>query len=409
MSNSFHFYSEKQQLNLGMVQNLSEMSARSGNMASKTKVVLNNSSGRCSRRKRSLRKSKYAASELGVGDWSKGNKEARRGDFCVVYDLEEPPASTEKNSEMELPQQESSTSNVDIAERSLPSDFEANLEKLLDSELLYHPKTDSLFRINAAIEDKVDARLRDEAIFNLRFLHKFYNLSPECFAQAVNIADRFIVRIRVKPKYMACLATAAYLIACKMIEDREDWPSPDKLVGVARCGGSPSDLERMEGIIRTKLGDPALPPMELAVTPSHFLQLLQPLFPSAKSFQRAVGDLEICLCSAAVYSFRPALLALCIARRYLDDSSWNSAALHMMKKRLEVSDADLVVCSAELEAESRRVQSRSPAPRTLVWTLSRRTISNLQKPSAAAHGSLLHPIREEWLEEDSLDICRLFD
>ncbi|PAA48213.1 hypothetical protein BOX15_Mlig023746g2 [Macrostomum lignano] len=379
------------------------MSARSGITASN--VVMNNSSGstggRCERRSRRKRMKKRSTPEI-AADWSKGNKEARRSESQMFCHLAESPASSEDNSEIEIPH----STNVGVSP-SLPKDFEENLEKLLDSELLYHPKADPLFRINAACEDKVDAILRNEAIFNLRFLHKFYNLAPECFAHAVNISDRFIMKIKVKPKYMACVATAAYLIACKMIEDPEDWPSPEKLVSVARCGGSPSDLERMEGIIRTKLGDPIVPPMELAVTPLHFLQLLQPLFPSAKSYQRAVGDLEICLCSVAVYSFRPAVLALCIAGRYLDDCDY--AAIAFMKKRLEVSDSDLSVCSAHLEVESRRVQNRSPAPRTLVWQLSRRTISNLQKPSAAAQASLLDPIREDWLEEDNLDIGRLFD
>lgn len=94
----------------------------------------------------------------------------------------------------------------------------------------------------------------------------------------------------------------------------------------------------MEGIIRSKLGDPTVPPIETAVTPLHFLRLLQPLFPCAKSYQRAVGDLEMCLCSAAVYSFRPAQLALCIARRYVERCD-DSEALVLMKKRLEVSIA----------------------------------------------------------------------
>ncbi|PAA86176.1 hypothetical protein BOX15_Mlig023746g1 [Macrostomum lignano] len=229
------------------------MSARSGITASN--VVMNNSSGstggRCERRSRRKRMKKRSTPEI-AADWSKGNKEARRSESQMFCHLAESPASSEDNSEIEIPH----STNVGVSP-SLPKDFEENLEKLLDSELLYHPKADPLFRINAACEDKVDAILRNEAIFNLRFLHKFYNLAPECFAHAVNISDRFIMKIKVKPKYMACVATAAYLIACKMIEDPEDWPSPEKLVSVARCGGSPSDLERMEGIIRTKLATPS--------------------------------------------------------------------------------------------------------------------------------------------------------
>lgn len=402
-----------------MVRNLSAISGRPGSLDSSL-ALANNTNGsscgsRCERRSRRKRTKKGVAQEI-AADWSKGNKEARRCDsqLLVYYPTEQVAAETgpeaQTNSEVDL---DHSTNSV--ATQSPTVEFQQRLEHLLVNEILYHPKTESLMRICAPGEDKVDARLRDEAVFNLRFLHKFYNLSPECFANAVNIADRFIVKIKVKPKYMACLATAAYLIACKMVEDPMDWPTPEKLVSIARCGGSANDLERMEGIIRAKLGDQTLPDMQKAVTPLHFLRLLEPLFPNAKSFQRAVGDLEICLCSVAVYAFRPSQLALGVARRYLEGSQGTQPALLSMAKMMELTECDLAVCEAALESESRRVQSRTPAPRTLVWNLSRRTISCLQKPSAAAQASLLDPIREdrfedlEMEEDGSWEIARLFD
>uniref|UniRef100_A0A1I8HHI9 CYCLIN domain-containing protein n=1 Tax=Macrostomum lignano TaxID=282301 RepID=A0A1I8HHI9_9PLAT len=215
----------------------------------------------------------------------------------------------------------------------LPDGLEEGIYRLLDAEMVYHPRTDCLLNNTVCGDDKVNPGLRDEAMFSLRFLHKLHNLAPECFAHAVNITDRFLARVKVKAKYMSCLATAAYLIAARMIEEPENQPSPEKLVRIARCGGSPTDLERMAAIIRVKLRptaacDPAgiekpqqlqqeAGRLENAVTPLHFLSLLAPLFNSREQFLRAVGDLETALCSVTVYSCRPALLALCVARRHL--------------------------------------------------------------------------------------------
>ncbi|KER31800.1 hypothetical protein T265_02032 [Opisthorchis viverrini] len=48
------------------------------------------------------------------------------------------------------------------------------------------------------VEDKVDAALRNEAVHNLRFMHNaFFNLSTETFCKAVNLIDRFIVKVKV--------------------------------------------------------------------------------------------------------------------------------------------------------------------------------------------------------------------
>uniref|UniRef100_A0A0R3WXA6 Cyclin N-terminal domain-containing protein n=1 Tax=Hydatigena taeniaeformis TaxID=6205 RepID=A0A0R3WXA6_HYDTA len=53
----------------------------------------------------------------------------------------------------------------------------------------------------------------------LRFMHNaFFTLSAEAFCKAVNLIDRFIVKVKVKPKYMACVAAAAYYVAAKLVE-----------------------------------------------------------------------------------------------------------------------------------------------------------------------------------------------
>ncbi|KAA0189981.1 Cyclin G2 [Fasciolopsis buskii] len=133
------------------------------------------------------------------------------------------------------------------------------LRDLLAREPHYHPNNAFLFYVNPEVEDKVDAALRNEAVHNLRFMHNaFFNLSTETFCKAVNLIDRFIVKVKVKPKYMACVATASYCAASKLthpLTEDIDLPSPDTLVHITRCGGNGADLIRMEEILASKLSN----------------------------------------------------------------------------------------------------------------------------------------------------------
>ncbi|BHF66071.1 regulation of cell cycle [Sparganum proliferum] len=93
------------------------------------------------------------------------------------------------------------------------------LQKLLSMELDYHPNNAFLYYVDPVVEDKVDATLRNEAVHGLRCIHNaFFTLSAEAFCKAVNLIDRFVVKVKVKPKYMSCVAAAAYHIAARLSE-----------------------------------------------------------------------------------------------------------------------------------------------------------------------------------------------
>ncbi|KAL7065139.1 hypothetical protein AAHC03_05618 [Spirometra sp. Aus1] len=131
------------------------------------------------------------------------------------------------------------------------------LQKLLSMELDYHPNNAFLYYVDPVVEDKVDATLRNEAVHGLRCIHNaFFTLSAEAFCKAVNLIDRFVVKVKVKPKYMSCVAAAAYHIAARLSESTPELgvPNPDTLVQISRCGGNSADLLRLEDIITTKLG-----------------------------------------------------------------------------------------------------------------------------------------------------------
>ncbi|CAH8848265.1 unnamed protein product [Trichobilharzia szidati] len=131
------------------------------------------------------------------------------------------------------------------------------LHDLLSKEFTYQPNNAFLYYVNPEVDDKVDAVLRNEAVHNLRFMHNsFFNLSTETFCKAVNLIDRFIVKVKVKPKYMACVATASYCAVCKLNSSNNKnavLPDPETLVHVTRCGGNAADLLRMEEILASKL------------------------------------------------------------------------------------------------------------------------------------------------------------
>ncbi|VDM03434.1 unnamed protein product [Schistocephalus solidus] len=72
------------------------------------------------------------------------------------------------------------------------------LQKLLSMELAYHPNNAFLYYVDPVVEDKVDATLRNEAVHGLRCIHNaFFTLSAETFCKAVNIIDRFVVKVKV--------------------------------------------------------------------------------------------------------------------------------------------------------------------------------------------------------------------
>ncbi|GAA49932.1 cyclin-G2 [Clonorchis sinensis] len=291
-----------------------------------------------------------------------------------------------------------------VCEQSLLN--KEKFQYLLSKEALYHPNNAFLYYVNPEVEDKVDAALRNEAVHNLRFMHNaFFNLSTETFCKAVNLIDRFIVKVKVKPKYMACVATASYCAASKLChgssKERVDLPAPDTLVHVTRCGGNAADLLRMEEILASKLshdldgvnafdflrtfidtiiqavpdGEQDTPSVTSANKSgtggtaiekggnSSRMQLTQLI-------KRLMNRLEIALCSLEVYRFRPVCLALGILVHA------GVKGLVPVATMCGVDWADVIQAAALVE-ELYEIYYRDPLPcnrRSLVWNLSRRTL-----------------------------------
>lgn len=94
---------------------------------------------------------------------------------------------------------------------------------------------------------------RDKEAIWLTSLRHIFHFSPETFVLAVSIMDRVSTLVKIRPKYLRCVAISCLFIAAKTLEDDEDVPVTLDLVRKSQCGCSVSEVLRMEVVILNKL------------------------------------------------------------------------------------------------------------------------------------------------------------
>lgn len=316
---------------------------------------------------------------------------------------------------------------------------EARLQQLLSRESHYHPNNAFLYYVNPKTEDKVDASLRNEAVHNLRFMHNsFFNLTTEAFCKAVNLIDRFIVKVKVKPKYMACVATASYCAASRLCcsQKESELPPPETLVQITRCGGNAVDLLRMEEILASKLAHDLdgvsafdflhtftdclevtcedqsnrIPPEQETckcqtaerpdlcdqgvARPNHCISNSRVQL--SQLTKRLMARLEISMCSLDAYRFRPVCLALGIL------AQTGVKGLPSLAELCGVDWNDVLQC-ASLVDELYEIYYRdsSSGRRPSVWCLTRRSLCRVGYSSPTPLDTIkedCEPVDEdEWL------------
>lgn len=80
-----------------------------------------------------------------------------------------------------------------------------------------------------------------------------FDFAPETYALAISIMDRVSTLVKIRPKYLRCVAISCLFIAAKTLEDDETIPITLDLVRKSQCGCSVSEVLRMELVILTKL------------------------------------------------------------------------------------------------------------------------------------------------------------
>lgn len=167
---------------------------------------------------------------------------------------------------------------------------------------------------------------RDGAAHVLRCLKVWYDLPTDVLFTAINLVDRFLTKMKVRPKHMACMSVGSFNLAVNQLGlpkmDTED------LVAISQCRCTAGDLERMSGIIANKLG---IQMNTEAITALSFVRIFYSIFKnaaielglsefynSAISLQELEKRMEILICDANCASIRGSELALVLICTQMD-------------------------------------------------------------------------------------------
>ncbi|KAK7863999.1 hypothetical protein R5R35_000106 [Gryllus longicercus] len=266
---------------------------------------------------------------------------------------------------------------------------------------------------------EITTGIRGVSAHVLRCLKVWYDLPSEVLFVAINLMDRFLTKMKARPKYMACIAVSSFHLACKevmqhrqKVECDSDWIVPDSrdLVTISQCKCTLGDLARMEDIISCKLG---AEPNVLPITPLTFLQLFHELFSAAAkslgllSFYKSIVDestmwlcLEIIACDGSCANFRACEVALVLLCTQLEGgvskltskshhSSGSSASAEVMQligfamelqKICKISESSFFCCHDAVFSilAHYNAECQMPYRQRLVWKLSHRTLRYLR-------------------------------
>ncbi|XP_058806705.1 cyclin G [Phymastichus coffea] len=303
----------------------------------------------------------------------------------------------------------------------VPDAIQPLLERLKEA-LCLEPKYQPNLQIPASTQnDEITIGSRDGSAHVLRCLKVWYDLPSDVLFIAINLMDRFLTKMKARPKHMGCISVSSfYTAAVQMAQQSLD---ADHLVSISQCKCTVGDLKRMSELIRNKL---EWAPGTQPITSLTFLHLFNVIFQMAAS-QLGLGDLyasvvseselllrlEMVACDGNCASLRPSEVALVLFCTYLDaavnrlksnaDNSATSssgsssvdnppAAAHEMLRLVEFAAKLQKTCNisdtsfyATHEAvgvilSKYNAQEQTPYRQRLIWKLSSRT-ARLLRPT----------------------------
>lgn len=280
--------------------------------------------------------------------------------------------------------------------------FEQMMAKL--SELLaLEPKYQTnLYLTQQSCNGEINVGTRDGAAHVLRCLKVWYDLPNDVLFAAINLVDRFLTKMKVRPKHMACISVSSFHLAVQQFNlpqiDTED------LVAISQCRCTSRDLVRMADIVANKLG---VQMNSVPVTALSFIRLFYFIFENAADalgltdfFKSAVSltdlemRLEILACDASCTSIRSSELALVMIFTQMDAhvsadkerGLYNPQTTHLvdyaiqMQKFCQIPDTSFFY-SHSIVARilvQYNLQTKMPYKQRLVWKLSSRTMKVLR-------------------------------
>ncbi|TMW49803.1 hypothetical protein DOY81_005112 [Sarcophaga bullata] len=249
---------------------------------------------------------------------------------------------------------------------------------------------------------EVTAGGRDGSAYVLRCLKIWYELPSDVLFSAMSLVDRFLDRMAVKPKHMACMSVASFHLAIKQL-NLKPIPAED-LVTISQCGCTAGDLERMAGVIGNKLG------VQMGVTPITSVSYLRIYFALFHNLAKEIGGeffefykqlikleelenrLEILLCDVKTTVIAPSTLALVLICLHLDfhiKESYTRGSPELklvfefilfLQQFMRIPDR-VFTCGFSIVSgilSHYNGQNKQPYKQRLVWKLSSRTLRVLR-------------------------------
>lgn len=223
-------------------------------------------------------------------------------------------------------------------------------------------------------DDCIGVCERDSAVTSIKTMQRFYSYGSDTLMAAISYMDKFLLKVKVKKRYMSCVAAASFYLAAKMFEEPEDVPTASELSNLHRKCWKPSDLKRMEKVILDKFSWDMYPIANCL----SFLDLIYPLLQlvepaiSLSFYETLSNRAELYINYSKCANYRASTLAMSIIHQCLKTAGYNSMALYSMLLHVQtickVSDSELFDCQCTL-SEQLEVYTRQPASRPLALPL----------------------------------------
>lgn len=313
-----------------------------------------------------------------------------------------------------------------------PEEEAQRLYATLNEYLLLEHKAQPKLCLPAESENgEVTTGARDGAAHVLRCLKVWFDLPADVLINAINLFDRFLTKMKVRPCHVPCITVSCMNIALEQYAADTDTKrsiSVEELVSISQSACTAGDVIRMSRVIVDKL---SLVTGCRASTVLDWLRLLRAMLslhadqcsiilPQSCQEEELVQLLEIVCCDAACVNTRTSELALVLLYYKLEQQLAESLAaaeesgaipehayyLYDFARQLQLH---CHMCEQSLgQARARvrhvlsryeRCEARRDQRQRLVWRLSERTLKVLRPTDRLT--SLLPTIEEQHFAVDA--------
>lgn len=315
-----------------------------------------------------------------------------------------------------------------VSQLTQPHAFPALLAKLQELLALQEKFLPNLtLPVACQKANEVTFGMRDGSAHILRCLKVWYDLPSDVLFCAINFLDRFLTKMKVQPKHLACVSIASFHLACRILVTPDKIPEAAHMISISQCNFTLSDLCRMESIIRTKLEINVNDRTFAPVTSMDFVKLLHQIFSLAdinSVYEKSVSEydlfqrLEVIACDSSCINFRPSEIAFVLICSQMDvgiarvqhspcagtDVLTMIATITEMQQLCNIGETNFYDCLKSVLHVVRRYNSQSVLPyrQRLVWRLSQRTLRDL-RPTNKLVNTLptIDEISQQRIEEES--------